>query len=174
MVNLSGDALAQANGLFEPQRQNNWLFTVIDTIPGAELLSGESLHIALETFNLPSITVEEVELNYQNVKRYVSGKATYETTTLAVKDMVDVGIASAFEAWMKLVYDPETDAGGLAKNYKKLCEATLFAPDGSAERIWQFIGCWPQQVNFGSLDMSSSDKVNIEVTLRYDKAKRVQ
>jgi len=171
MANTNADALAQAQGLYEPQRSNNWLFTVTDTIAGADILSGEGLHVALETANLPTLTIEEIELNFLNSKRFVAGKATYETIPLTIKDMVDVGIANAFKVWSEMVYNPETDQIGLAKDYKKNCEITLFAPDGSAERSWLLVGCWIQSANWGTLDMSSSEPVKIELTLRYDKAK---
>lgn len=84
--------------------------------------------------------------------------------------MVDIGIAAAIIRWRRQVYNPETGSIGLARDYKKNADLTLIAPDQSQVRIWKFVGMWPQAVKYGTYDMTTSDKVNVEVTLRYDKA----
>jgi hypothetical protein len=162
-LDVVGDHLAAAGGAFEPQRQNNWLFSV--NLPGQE-----DITLGLESSALPSVAVEEIELHYLNIRRYVAGKAVYDTIPLVLKDMVDVGVASAIKEWHEQVYNPTTHKIGLARDYKKFADLILFGPDGDTERIWNLIGCWPISVNYGTLDMTSSEKVLIEATLRFDRA----
>lgn len=166
MAIVLGDHLANAAGLFEPQRQNNFLFQ-IHLDDGIDSLN---INLSLEAASLPTESSEEVELNYINVKRYVAGKTVYDTIPLVVKDMVDIGTARALSRWRTKVYNPITDQVGLARDYKKSADIILFAPDGSAERTWELRGVWPISVNWGPLDMTTSDIVKIETTLRYDKA----
>ena len=71
--------------------------------------------------------------------------------------------------WRKKVYDPATGKVGLAKNYKRTVDIVMTAPDGTSERKCRLIGCWPQAVSGGQMDMSSAEQVQIEVTLRFDK-----
>ena len=162
-LDVVGDHLAAAGGAFEPQRQNNFLFSV--DLPGQE-----NITLSLESSALPTVGVEEIELHYLNTRRYVAGKAVYDTIPLVVKDMVDVGVASAIKDWHEQVFNPFTHKIGLARDYKKFADLVLFGPDGDIERIWNLIGCWPTTVSYGTLDMSSSEKVLIETTLRFDRA----
>lgn len=165
---LLADQLGQQAGLFEPQRQSS--FAIELHLEGVGVYNPLTFQIALQSSNLPTMTIEEVELNLWNVKRYVAGKATYESIPLVCKDMVDVGIAHTLDAWQRQVYDPRTDQIGLARFYKKTANLIMFAANGYYIRNWTLIGCWPQSINHGALDMSSSEPVQIEATLRYDKA----
>lgn len=163
-LDVIGDHLAAAGGSFEPQRQNNWLLSV------GGLAGDRSIQLGLEASSLPSVAVEEVELNFLNIRRYVAGKAVYDTIPLVLKDMVDAGVASALKTWSEQVFNPFTHKIGLARDYKKQADLILFAPDGTLTRTWSLIGAFPLSVNYGTLDMSSSDKVLIEGVIRYDRA----
>jgi hypothetical protein len=172
---VSADHLAQAEGLFEPQRQSDFAIT-INGLEGAD-----NIQLALESSALATESNEEIELHYVNERRYVAGKAMYETVPMVIKDFVDVQVRDAIMKWRRSVYNPgpgDVTVGGiiipqggvgLAKNYKKRADIILYAPDGSLERVQTLIGCWPQQVTGGTLDMTASDKVTIELTLRFDR-----
>jgi hypothetical protein len=165
MVNVLGDHLANAAGGYEPQRMNNFMIEFhldgIDDTP---------IQLSLESAVLPTVSVEEVPLNYLNITRYVAGKAQFDPIPIAMKDMVDQRTANAIDQWFNRVYNPETDQVGFASDYKKEADIILFGPDGSTERSWKLVGCWPYTVSFGQLDMNASDKVVIEMSIRYDKA----
>lgn len=158
-----GDHLAAGGGAFEPQRQNNFFLIIpIDNdVP---------IQLALESSSLPSVSTPAVELDFFNVKRYVAGKPIYDTIPLVVKDMVDIPVADGIKGWHEQVYNPATHKIGLARFYKKRVEIVLVSPDGTFQRTWTLYGCWPESVNYGDLDMSSSEKVLIQATLRYDYA----
>ena len=113
--------------------------------------------------------VEEIELPYLNEARYVAGRARYEAIPLVVKDMVDVGVATAVKTWFEQVHNPATHKVGLARNYKKVADIIMIAPDGTLERTWRLHGCWPTYINYGDLDMNSNEIVRIELNLRYDR-----
>lgn len=163
---LSAQHLAPGMGTFEPQRTYNWSFEVALDDVGDQLLIMQGA----ESFSGPKESNEEIELNFANETRYVAGKAKYEANTLVLKDFVDQGTANAVIRWRRLVYNPETGSVGLATNYKKNADLQLTAPDGTFPRIWKFIGCWPQSVEFGDLDVNNSEKQLISINLRYDRA----
>jgi len=163
---LNADHLAEAQGSFEPQRTANWLLEV-HGLPGGDDLN--LIELSLESFAAPRTSNDEIELGYLNERRYVAGKALFETQDLVVKDFVDRQTAGAILRWRRQVYDPSTGKIGLAAYYKKDCNIILFAPDGSQERLWRLQG-WPKAANYGDLNQVQSEKVLITCTLRYDKA----
>lgn len=163
---LSAQHLAPSQGLFEPQRAYNWSLEIALDDAGDQILIMQGL----ESFSAPTESNEEITLDYANEKRYVAGKAAYASSTLVLKDFVDMGVANAVIRWRRQVYNPETGSIGLARNYKKNADLTLMAPDQSSIRIWKLYGMWPTEADFGNLNMASSDKVMLSLSLRYDRA----
>lgn len=162
--NVFEDVLAQYKGGYEPQRQHTWLITIFG-LPGAR-----NLELALRMGFLPSESNEEIEIPYMNSRVYVAGKYMVDAGSITFNDYVDINIMGIIAAWRKQVYDPETGGIGYAKDYKKQAEIILYGPSLKIERTWVLKGLWPQQINFGTIDYSSSDTVQIECTMRYDKA----
>ncbi len=67
------------------------------------------------------------------------------------------------------VYNASTGSIGLASAYKKQADLTLVSPDQSSVRVWKFLGVYPERFKHGPFDMTTNDKVNIEMTLSIDK-----
>lgn len=166
-ASISADHIAGAEGLFEPQRQSNWIL-VVHGLPGND---DENIRLSLRSGNAPQESNDEIEIPYINSRRYVAGMYLPESLPLVLNDFVDVGTAHAIARWRQLVYDSFTDRVGLASSYKRRCSLILFDPLGFEQREWIYVGVWPQAVNYGALDMGTSDVVQIEVTLRYDKVR---
>jgi len=137
---------------------------------GSAAGGGTAIELALDSSALPTQMVEEIELNYLNERRYVAGRAMFEAIPLVVKDMVDVGVATACKTWFEQVHNSSTYKVGLARNYKKTADMILIAPDGTLERTWRLHGCWPTAISYGELDMNSNDIVKIQMNLRFDRA----
>ena len=76
---------------FEPKLKNRYIMS-IDGIPA----------YLIKTANRPSISFEEVELNHLNVKRYIKGKATWETVEFTMYDPVVPSPAQAVMEWVSL------------------------------------------------------------------------
>jgi hypothetical protein len=161
----AADHIAAQAGTFEPQRQNNFSLEIPLTGSDKDFIS-----MSLQSVPLPNESNDEIEIQFQNEKRYVAGQYTVDATTLIVRDYVDVDVRGAIMRWRKQVYDPQTGNVGLAKDYKRQANIVMTAPDGTTQRVCKLIGCWPQAVTGGNLAMDASDQVQIEVTLRFDKA----
>lgn len=133
----------------------------------------------------PNLSIEETELNYLNAKTWIPGKGTWETITVTYYDVggndADVSAgSSALFTWINSVYQI-ANTGATSRNAAtSLCQSSKRADyagtgvltllDGCGQRMeqWTMYGMWPQAVNFGELDYSSSEEVTIELTLRYD------
>ena len=144
---------------FEPKLKNRYVMT-IDGI----------LAYMVKTAARPSITFEEVELNHMNVKRYVKGKATWETVALTLYDPIVPSAAQAVMEWIRLSHVSVSGIDGYAEFYKKDVDIQVLGPVGDVVEKWKLKGAWIQAANFNDLDFASSDPVDIEVTLRYDYA----
>jgi len=145
---------------FEPQRKFDFEIDFGDDI----------LRLSVSKASLPSGSNEEIELKYGNERVWIAGQANWEASTLEIRDTLDAGTAEILWNWRRQVYDEETGAIGRAATYKRVGSLFLLAPDGSDYREWQLIGCWPQSLKMGDLDMSDNNIVLIEATIRYDRA----
>jgi hypothetical protein len=145
--------------LYEPKRKFRWL------------LSWQGLDaFVLKTCQRPQITFEESVIDYINTKRYVAGKGAWNPIQVTMNDPVSPSAARKVFDWVRLVYEPKSGRMGYATIYKKTVQLKLLDPAGSVVEIWTLTGTWPQDVNFGDLDMASSDLVEIACTLRFDNA----
>jgi len=144
---------------FEPKLKNRYIME-LDGIPA----------YLVKTANRPSISFEEVELNHMNVKRYVKGKATWETLEVTLYDPVVPSAAQAVMEWVRLSHESVTGRDGYSDFYKKEITFNVLGPVGDKVEEWTLKGAWIQAATFGDLDFSVSDPVEISVTLRYDYA----
>lgn len=132
----------------------------------------------------PNITIEETEINFLNGKMWIPGKASLETITVTYYDIANSGDGiSGLFSWLATVYN-FTDPVGLHQSSKRgngkgsggySADATLSMFDGCGAtlELWNYKHVWPQSINFGELDYSSSEEVTIELTLRYSSVELV-
>lgn len=169
----SGD---QIDGL-EPQRMNNWSLE----IPFNDINDGTNIIVlSLQTFQLPTESTDPIEIYYMNEQRSYAGRTRYDGGTLSLTDWIDKGTVDVVNQWRRQVYDPATGRVGLKTEYAKEGNLYLYPPGSPGTtganaapvftRQWQLQGLWPESVSWGPLDMAASEKVQIDVTLRYDKA----
>ena len=144
---------------FEPKLKNRFVMS-IDGIPA----------YLIKTATRPTITFEEVELHHLNVKRWVKGKADWEAVSFTLYDPVVPSAAQATMEWVRLSHESVTGRDGYSDFYKKDVDIQVLGPVGDIVEQWKLKGAWIQSANFNDLDFSSSDPIEIEVTLRYDYA----
>jgi hypothetical protein len=144
---------------FEPKMKNRYLMS-IDGIPA----------YLIKTAARPSITFEEVTLEHMNVKRYVKGKATWETIEISLYDPVVPSGAQAVMEWVRLHHESVTGRDGYSDFYKKDIDFQVLGPVGDVVEQWKLKGAFITSANFNDLDFASSDPLDITLTLRYDYA----
>lgn len=159
-------------GLADPtacfKRKNRWLFIVPD-------VCGEGVN-ALPPLksNRPSISFKEIEVQHISETVYFPGKPEWKPITISLYD-VDTKrtrFHPVFE-WLKKLYDvSEKDViiNPSCDEFKKQANLQLLDGCGNVVEEWIYEGIWPQSVEFGDLDMSSSEVVTCDLTLRYDRA----
>ena len=127
----------------------------------------------------PNVSIEETEINFLNGKMWIPGKASWETITVTFYDLFGPGSdITTLYSWLASVYnflDPvglqqmsrKGPQGGTGKGYSGAGILTLYDGCGTELEIWDLDNMWPQAINFGELDFSTSEEVTIEATLRY-------
>lgn len=171
MINMGIGQLGNANIVHK--RKFRWTFEVFDDNgsggPGASKVPVHYVKMAAR----PNISVEETEINFLNAKTYIPGKGTWETITVTYYDIssrTDTGNIGLWN-WLASVYDFTAPAtlkqSSARRGYSGVGVCTLFDGCGAPLETWTMSDCWPQAINFGELDYSSSEECTIEVTLRY-------
>jgi hypothetical protein len=118
----------------------------------------------------PSLSFKEIEAQHVSETIYFPGKPDWKPITLSLYD-IKKNRHPVME-WIKKLYDPQQGS------YKYSCEgfkkdrATLELYDGCGEVIetWVYENVYPQNIEFGDLDMQNSEILTCDLTLRYDRA----
>lgn len=139
----------------------------------------------------PQLDIEETEINYLHGKFWLPGKVTFQTMTvtyydvggsinsaefannpvtacLTSGDVPQIGGVLGFIASVYDITDPcNLNMGSSTGDYQGEALLRLYDGCGFTIEAWLMQNVWPQSVNFGELDMSSSEECTIELTLRY-------
>lgn len=155
------------------KRKFRWTFKVDNICQnGAGTTSVPEHYVKLAS--RPNVTFESTEINFLHGRDWLPGKATLETLSVTYYDItnLDGDDNAPLWQWIVNVYnitDPTTLSMGSARSdYTGTGHLYLYDGCGNVVEQWQLNGMWPESVNFGDLDMASSDDVNIELTLRYN------
>lgn len=132
----------------------------------------EDITFMTKSINLPTIGTPVVELPYGNSKAKVAGQADFSDSNLVIRDAITKDVELQILEWQRQAYDPSTGKMGWVDQYKRDMTVTQFGPDGTCERVWKFIGAWPSNIEYGSMDHSNSDAKEVNLTISYDAAYR--
>lgn len=152
-------------------RKYRWLF-IVDKIIGDD--QGSSVN-ALPPIKgaRPSVSYKEIELEHLSETIYFPGKPDWKPIQLTLYDLKRN--KNPIFDWVKLFYDPTSDSNTIkfaVGGFKKNATLELYDGCGQIMETWVFENAWPQSVDFGDLDMSSTEIVTVDITLRYDRAYR--
>ena len=124
----------------------------------------------VKTTGRPNITLNEVELNHINVKRYVKGRAEWQQLTVTLYDPIVPSGAQAVMEWVRLHHESVTGRDGYSDFYKKDITFNVLGPVGDKVEEWTLKGAFIAEANFNDLDFASSEVADIALTLQYDYA----
>lgn len=167
------------------KRKYRWMFSIETDCMGS--IPAQFVKLA----SRPNLTIEETEINFLHGKMWIPGKGSWETITVTYYDLGGQSVAggmTALYSWIATVYNFTNNSNGA--NITKLSQSSkrgtppyglpsmtggyaatgvldLYDGCGFSMETWTLGHMWPQAVNFGELDFSSSEEVTIELTLRY-------
>jgi hypothetical protein len=142
---------------FEPKRKFRWVFQ----------LEGVDAFL-IKTAARPTISTEEVTLPFINHTRYLAGRTTFGTVSVTLYDPIAPSGAQQVMEWVRLHFESVSGRSGYADFYKRDCQIKLLDPVGTVVELWDMKGAFITEANFGDMDYSSSDAVEVALTIRFD------
>lgn len=130
----------------------------------------------------PNISIEETQIDFLNETNWIPGKGRWETIQLTYYDIGgstgDVrNFVTSLYSWLASTYDFTDDScrwqGSSQRDYSAVGFLYLYDGCGKPMELWTLDNVWPTAIDFGDLDMSSSDTADIQLTLRYSKVQYV-
>jgi phage tail-like protein len=150
------------------KRKFRWTFSIIDVTNIVDSAKGSINALPPNKANRPILEFREMEVQHLNEIIYYPAKPDWRPITLTLYDLKTN--KNPVFAWLKTIYNPETGTWNVDASLKKNATLKMLDGCGNAVETWTLENAWPQTINFGELDMGSSDVALVEVTLRYDRA----
>lgn len=161
------------------KRKNRWLFR----IKGVSAYDLDGVHsLPPSKAARPSISFKEIEAQHLTETVYFPGKPEWKPITLTLYEICTNTACQNGESryfcqnnvvfdWLKKAYDVKQGKyNPSCDGFKTNATLSLYDGCGNSLEVWTFENCWPQNIEFGELDMQSSEVVTCDVTLRYDRA----
>lgn len=124
----------------------------------------------------PSLQIKELEATHLQETIYYPGRIEFKPLQVT---LYDVTAESRIWDWLTRFYNPATGeyytAGQIAQGRSTIKKTSIVhVLDGTGTEIerWNYINSWPNEIDFGELDMSDNDLLKVNLTLRYDRAIR--
>ena len=150
----------------ETRRKHRWVFESMEPFDSPSLL-------LLKEATRPHPIFEEPEMHHNQEKAYFAGKYAWEPIKLVWYDAEQApDISGEIYGWLNIVIDVPAATVDLPSAYKKQANLQMIAGDGTPTETWQLFGCWPQDVNWNTLDYADTEIQQIEVNMRIDRAVR--
>lgn len=124
----------------------------------------------------PSLSFKEIEVQHLNETVYFPGKPDWKPIQLTLFDL-KLNENPVF-GWLREQYDvcggddqsSERARWNRPGNFKKDARLEMYDGCGNIMEKWFFKNVWPNNIEWGDLDMSNNEYITVELTLRYDRA----
>jgi len=164
----------------EPKRQYRWLFSF-----GQK--EGVLPAYICRKVDKPTFNVTESEHTFLNHKFYYPGRVEWQEVSVTIVDPIDLDAANALQ---EIIQDagyriPNDMDSSLSSDQLQTISKKKFADDvmgnvfikqidaaGVIVETWQLMNTWIKSVDFGALDYTADELVEITLQLRYDYAKQ--
>lgn len=153
------DVTSMLPNQFEPKRHNRFLIA----IEGIDAF-------LIKTGARPTATTEDVEISWINATRYLAGKTKWNTMSVTMHDPIAPSGAQQMTEWLRLVYENVSGRSGYADFYKRNLQLKILDPVGNVVELWDLVGVFPLEINFGELTYEDGSPIEISCTLRFDQA----
>jgi len=123
----------------------------------------------------PNIDFEETELNFLNGRTWIPGKPTFQETSITIMDvsgnLTGSNGSQGIYQWLTNIYNFTSPTkqymNSVRREYTATVTLNLYDSCGTIIETWRLLDAWIKSANFGDVDTSSSDTLDIEMTLRY-------
>lgn len=184
---LFKNTFGSQNSRLDLQRQDLFKFTV--NLPQALQLDWvENVEFAVEKFPFPERSIEVIGVKYmQQTNFQIGGDTPTPAIEVPIRYAFAQNTAQALEKWMWLVRNPLTGGVGLTSMTKTDGVFTWIVPNQLAQQadirgvpqssqntmqpglVMYLEGCLPKGLKFSDADMTTSGKVDCQLSLQIDR-----
>ena len=159
------------NSLAEVRRTHRWIFEGHPSVSGPVML-------VLQKAARPNMTFEEPVMHHNQEQVYFAGKHSWESIGMSYYDVEQSpDVSAAMWAWMNVCMSlvGANAAAVQPPSAYKAQTVNLNMQDGmgNSTETWAIYNGWPQNINWGGLDYTSTELQLIEVKYRFDRAVKV-
>lgn len=172
-VPLASDQSSSVQGLLMPKLKYRFRVMFENfgvTTPRTELTK------QVVDFTRPEVSFDDITIDVYNSRVRMAGKHTWSDITVNIRDDALGNVARLVGEQLQRQYDffeQSSAASGSDYKFTTRCEM-LDGGNGADEpqvlETWEIYGCFIQSVNYNQVQYSSSDPVQITMTLRFDNA----
>jgi hypothetical protein len=163
------------SGILHPKHKNRWRVTFANMGGGTD---SQPVSMQAVTITRPKLTHEKITLHRYNSVSYIAGKHSWEPLSLVLQDDV-IGSASTViqaqeqkQQWLIGAEGQWLAAAGEGSLYKFVCYLDMLDGNDQVIEKWTMEGCWIENVDYGDLDYSSGEPVQISLSVSYDHARQ--
>lgn len=156
-------------GQFMPKIKHRFRVRVINFGP---IAGGLELTQQVVTVDRPNVGFTHTEIHSYNSRMYYAAKPEWQSTNLTVRDDITNSVSKlvGHQVQKQMNFFEQTSAAA-GINYKFTTIIEIL--DGGNETVfetWTLEGCFLETINYQGLDYSSSDPVEIQLTIKFDNA----
>ena len=174
-INDFGIPGLSGSGILQPKVRKNWRVTFANMGGGVD-----SQPISVQAVNVtrPSLSFEEVELHRYNSRAWIAGKHLWEPCTLTIEDDLTSGATRVIQEqlqkqqWLIGAEGQFLAAAAEGSIYKFVTYLDMLNGNDGVVEKWTLEGCWIQASDYTELDYTSSEALQITMTIRYDHARQ--
>lgn len=152
------------------KRQFRWMFKV-------EKVIGDLNCLPPEKSARPNLSFKEMNIQHLNEEVFYPAKPDWKPISITVFDLQLSN--HPIWGWIKECYSVSSNNStfsepnankGPDSGFIRQCQLNLLNGCGEVLETWIYEDCWPQSVNFQTLDMTQNGVVMCDLTLRYARA----
>ena len=172
-VPVASDQSATAQGLLMPKLQ--YRFRVMFENFGISTPRTELTKQVVD-FTRPEISFDEVTIEVYNSRVKLAGKHSWGDATVNIRDDALGNVSRLIGEQLQRQFDFfEQSSAGSGIDYKFVTRCEMLDGGNGTEtpqvlETWELYGCFLQSVNYNQVQYSSSDPVQITMTIRFDNA----
>lgn len=172
-VPVASDQSATAQGLLMPKLQ--YRFRVMFENFGISTPRTELTKQVVD-FTRPEISFDEVTIEVYNSRVKLAGKHQWGDVTVNIRDDALGNVSRLIGEQLQRQFDFfEQSSAGSGIDYKFVTRCEMLDGGNGTEtpqvlETWELYGCFLQSVNYNQVQYSSSEPVQITMTIRFDNA----
>lgn len=163
------------SGILQPKQKNRWRVTFANLGGGVD---SQPVSMQATKTGRPHLKFENVALHRYNSIAYIASKHSWDPIAITIQDDVTGSASKVIQAqlqkqqWLIGAEGQWLAAAGEGSLYKFVIYLDMLDGNDQVIEKWTMEGCFLEDVDYGEVDYSTGDAVEISMSVRYDHARQ--